>query len=385
VAGLAATAQNGVLIKGGVHLEALGKVGKVYFDKTGTLTEGHFKLLHLDVIGQKYSRQKVFEHLSLMEERASHPLAQALVNAGRAEAVMIPNSLFVKDHMFLPGEGIFGVINGRECYVGNERLFRRLGFLENLPESNKIAVREWEAIGGTIGFMSIGDDGIICAYCVADATRHESKKVLDEFRAMSIDVAMLTGDKRDTALAIGRPIGLDEKHIRSELLPKEKLEIVIAAKKEKAHDSCSLLAMILSRRSLVLMCGDGVNDAPSLAAADVGCAMGAGAALALETADVTLMDSNLTKLVYSIRMGRRVINKIKQNVVFSLVVKFLVLGFAVANRASLWAAIASDVGAMILVTCNGMSLLPARRKHLHDAKSMEEAPASLKDSNASSP
>jgi Zn2+/Cd2+-exporting ATPase len=361
VAGLAATAQNGVLIKGGAFLELLGRTQHVFLDKTGTLTVGQFKLLELDVVCDNMSRQKVLEYLSLMEERASHPLSQALVHGAKAEGVNIPDSLYVSDHTFLPGEGIVGVINGLQVYVGNERLFRRLGTFQRLPIAECQKIAEWDALGGTTGFMSIGDGGIVCAYCVADAARPEAEQAIATLRKAGIEVTMITGDKRDAALAIGKPLGLAEERIKSELLPEEKLAIILNAKKDAGAGGRSALKSLFARPSLVLMCGDGVNDAPSLATADVGVAMGEGAALAMETADVTLMDSNLSKLNYSIRMGRRVINKIKQNVVFSLGVKFLVLGFAMAGRASLWAAIASDVGAMILVTLNGMSLLPFRR------------------------
>jgi len=361
VAGLAATAQKGILIKGGAHLEALGNVSRVFFDKTGTLTEGQFKLLHLDTIGNAYDRKEVLQYLSLMEERASHPLAQALVNGAKAEGVKIPESLFVKDHTFLPGEGISGVINGLKIYAGNKRLFSRLGLLESLsPEKMKV-VNDWEESGGTTGFMSVGNEGIVCLYSVADAVRQASKNVIEEFRTMGIDVIMLTGDRRGAALAVGRQIGLTEEQVKSELLPEQKLAIVTAAQRDASSQPNPMLPRLIPKKNLVLMCGDGVNDAPSLAAADIGVAMGTGAALAMESADVTLMDSNISKLSYSIRMGSRVINKIKQNVAFSLIIKFLVLGLALAGKASLWGAIASDVGAMILVTLNGMSLLPSKR------------------------
>merc|ERR1719356_501172 len=136
---------------------------------------------------------------------------------------------------------------------------------------------------------------------------------------------MFTGDKRETALSIGSKIGMEEDEIKSELLPEEKLHLVSELKVETASYN-PLVALFFSKPRLVLMCGDGVNDAPSLAAADVGVAMGAGAALAMETADVTLMDSHLAKLSYSISMGKSVIRKIRQNVLFSIFVKLVVLG-----------------------------------------------------------
>jgi Zn2+/Cd2+-exporting ATPase len=359
VAGLAATAQNGILIKGGAHLEALGKVSTIFFDKTGTLTEGQFKLLHLNTDSATYDRVQILQYLSLMEERASHPLAQSLVNGARNEGVKIPETLFVQDHTFLPGEGVSGVINGKQVYVGNARLFSRLGLFQKLSEAHLKLVSDWEAIGGTTGFVSISDEGIVGSYCVADALHPEAKAVLDEFHSMGISVCMLTGDRRDAALSIGHSVGLNDEEIQSELLPEEKLWKITEAQTTLLRGRMAISC--LNSQQLVMMVGDGVNDAPSLAAANIGVAMGAGAALAMETADVTLMDSNLEKLSYSIRMGKRVINKIKQNVAFSLIVKFLVLGFALADRASLWAAIASDVGAMLLVTLNGMSLLPTKR------------------------
>merc|ERR1712238_436350 len=282
VAGLAATAQNGVLIKGGAHLEALGQLKHVCLDKTGTLTVGEFKLLDLDVFGKNSKREDVLQYLALMEERATHPLATSLVDGIKSEGITISKSLFVKDHTFLAGEGVMGTINNSKVYVGNERLFRRLGMFESIPQAQREKVESWEAIDGTIGFMSIENRGVVCAYCVADAPRPEAAQVLKELQGMNIKVHMLTGDKRQTALSIGKKIGLAEGSIESELLPEEKLNLVMKLKAE-VEDSNPLLALFFSKPRLVLMCGDGVNDAPSLVAANVGVAMGAGAALAMET------------------------------------------------------------------------------------------------------
>lgn len=255
VAGLAASAQRGILIKGGAHLEALGLVKTVCFDKTGTLTQGKFQLLHFDVLGRKKSKREALEFLALMEERASHPLAQALVEGAQNEGIKIPKGRFVRNHTFLAGEGVSGTIDGISVHVGNVRLFERLGLYQALLDSERRMVEEWETIG-TVGFMSVGNEGIVCAYCVADAIRPESALVLSKLKELGIDGMMLTGDKRETALSLGLSMGLTEKDIKSELLPEEKLSIVSDLKGGRSGGQ-SVLASFFSTRRLVMMVGDG--------------------------------------------------------------------------------------------------------------------------------
>jgi len=361
VAGLAATAQKGIIIKGGAHLEALGRVKRIAFDKTGTLTEGDFALLHLSNIEQRCTREKVLQYLALMESPSSHPLAAALVKAAKNEGISIPKHVSVLNHTILKGEGVKAIVDGLEVHVGNTRLFQRLGLYDSLPEKDKVTAEGWSMAAGTVGFISIEGIGIVGSYSVADAVRQESSSVIQKLHELKIEVDMLTGDGKDAALAIGNQVGLPPTNIHSELLPEDKLELVSKMKAEGSWQQ-SVLCWRQKKSSNVLMCGDGVNDAPALALADVGVAIGAGAALAMETSDVTLMDSNLNKLVYSIRMGKRVLRTILENVIFSLVVKAVVMGFTFAGHSSLWAAIGSDVGAMLIVTMNGMKLLPSKKK-----------------------
>lgn len=214
-------------------------------------------------------------------------------------------------------------------------------------------VDAWETSGGTTGFVAIEGDGIVGCYCVADKIRDEAKSVVRDLKEMGIAIVMLTGDQRPAAMKIGCQIGLGEDDVRSELLPEDKL-IAIGSLVEMTFGQQRWWE---SKRT-VMMCGDGVNDAPALALADVSVAMGEGAALAMETSDVTLMDSNLEKLVLSVCMGKKVLRTILENVTFALLVKAVVLWYTLDGRASLWAAIASDVGAMLVVTLNGMKLLP---------------------------
>jgi Zn2+/Cd2+-exporting ATPase len=374
VAGLATTAQKGILIKGGAYLESLGMVKHVCFDKTGTLTNGEFALLHLeewvnpsDGGGDgdnctKSRRTDVLQYLALMESRAAHPVAQAILTGTRNEGVSIPSDMKLQKHTIIAGEGIAGVINGLDVHVGNERLFERLGLLDKVPEQVLASVASWKQLGGTIGFMSIEGQGIVCAYCAADAVRPEAAMVVTKLKQRGIRVTMLTGDNEDAAQAIGKQLGLEgQDQIRSKLLPQDKLAFVEHLSEDTTHSGRSALFSLCAPSNVILFCGDGVNDAPAIAAANVGVAMGAGAALAMETADVTLLDSDLEKLFYSLDMGRRVIRKIWENIIFSISVKFLVLGFTLTGRTHLWAAIASDVGAMILVTLNSMMLMPVRR------------------------
>jgi len=321
-----------------------------------TLSQGIFALLHFDVVGQTRSRKEVFEYLALMEAPASHPLSDAIVKGAANEQIDIPK-VQLKNHTLLPGEGITANVAGKDVHVGNKKLFQRLSLYDALPEDVKVMTEEWAQSGGTTGFISIEGEGILGAYCVADKIRDEAKDAVKALQKMGIEIIMLTGDQRPAAIGIGGQIGLEEHDIKSELLPKDKLtEIGDAVKENATNKKC------WKAKRAVMMVGDGVNDAPALALADVSVAMGEGAALAMDTADVTLMDSNLNKLVYTVRMGRRVIRTIIENVLFSLIVKAVVMGFTFAGRASLWAAIATDVGAMLIVTVNGMKLLPTSRK-----------------------
>lgn len=354
VAGLAACAQKGIIVKGGQHLETLGKIQFIAFDKTGTLSEGVFQMLHFNEIGQSRDRKSVLAYLSLMEASASHPLADAIVKGAANEKAEVPTHLQVKDHTLLPGEGVVGIIDKKKVHVGNKRLFLRLGLHQKLSEEDKVTVDGWASSGGTIGFISIEGEGIVGSYCVADKIRDETKIVIQDLKEKGVDITMLTGDQRQAALGVAQQIGLDESDVRSDLLPEEKLTAI-----QEMVDACKSQRKC-RRLKKVMMVGDGVNDAPALAIADISVAMGEGSALALETADVTLMGSDLSKLLFIINMGPRVTRRIVENVVFSFVIKAIVVGFTFGGKASLWGAIVSDVGAMLLVTLNGLRLLPSK-------------------------
>ena len=263
VAGLAATAQRGVLIKGGAHLESLGLIGTICFDKTGTLTQGSFALIALNVVGDTFTREEVLEYLVLMEERANHPLAMAIVDGAKREGVSSPQNRKVSKHTFMAGEGLRGLIDGKEIYVGNSRLFERLGFLDDdMDEELENMIWNWEAMAGTVGFLSV-DGELVCVYCVADAIRDESLEVVDALHDMGIDVHMLTGDNAHAAKAVGQMVGLKEEGINSSLLPEEKLKFITDLKGNTTGRT--ILTNPMGKRELVVRSSKvGLKCAPSL-------------------------------------------------------------------------------------------------------------------------
>jgi Cd2+/Zn2+-exporting ATPase len=337
VSGLASAARHGVLVKGGLHLERTGDVRCVAFDKTGTLTRG--ELAVRDVVPLDGSgAAEVVRLAAAIEARSEHPIGRAIVrHADRQGIDAEPASAF----RALPGRGAEAHVDGRPVLLGNHRLFEERGLcadhlhgvldqLEALGRTTVMLAREGRAVG-VIG--------------VADDLRARGVEALGELRRHGVaQVVMLTGDSRITATAIARDVGIDEVH--AELLPEDKVRVVRSLRE---------------RYGTVAMIGDGVNDAPALAAADVGIAMGAaGSDAALETADVALMSDELTKVPYLLRLGSATLRTIKANIAFAIGVKAVFLAMAVAGQATLWMAVLADTGASLVVVANGLRLLRAR-------------------------
>jgi Zn2+/Cd2+-exporting ATPase len=336
VSALAGAARKGVLIKGGAYLEATSRVRVVAFDKTGTLTRGEVRVVDVAPL-DGMPAEEVLRTAAALESRSEHPIARAIVERTASAGIAVPAA--ARFHA-LPGLGAEGVVGGRPVVVGNHRLFEARGLctpeihraLERIADGERTAVLV--ADGGTAA-------GIIT---VADRPRTTARDAVELLRQHGVErVVMLTGDNDATARALGAELGLDE--VRSELLPPDKMTAI--ADLRRAYGP-------------VAMVGDGVNDAPALAAADVGIAMGvAGTDAALETADVALMADELLKLPYALRLSRATLRNIRTNVAISLVLKVGFVGLAVFGLATLWMAVVADTGASLIVIANGLRLLRA--------------------------
>jgi Cd2+/Zn2+-exporting ATPase len=332
VAALSAAARNGVLIKGGAFLERLAQVRTVAFDKTGTLTSGH--LIVTDVDGFEVSGADVLRWAASVEQRSEHPVARAIVeHATRADVRLLPVSGFTAH----PGMGADAVVAGSRVVIGNERMMRLFD----------IALSEAALAGAGPGArVFVAHTGrVVGAIRVADRPRAAARDALDLLRAQGVRrIVMLTGDRAESARPVAEALGLDAHH--AALLPEEKHARIRALRGD--HDT-------------VMMVGDGVNDAPALAAADIGVAMGAaGSDVALETADVALMSDELLKLPYALRLARATVRNVKTNVVVSLALKAAFLVMAVTGSATLWMAVLADTGASVIVVANALRLLRTR-------------------------
>lgn len=336
VSAIGNAARNGILIKGGAHLERLGAINAIAFDKTGTLTAGVPEVMEvIPLEGNELSG--VLAIAAAIESNSEHPLARAIVRKAQAEGIEFGRC--PSGFSSVTGSGAQAVMDEIAYHIGSPRWFRRdlnisLDFIQE-------RIHSLEQQGHTIMLLE-AKGKVLALFAVADQIRENSKQVIENLKSIGMKkVVMLTGDNKGTAQALAAKLGAIE--YRAELLPQDKV---------------SCLKEMMGEANGVAMVGDGVNDAPALAAATVGIAMGAaGTDTALETADVALMGDDLSKLPYAVRLSRKTLQIIKQNIVFSLMVKAVFLGLIFAGWSTLWMAVLADTGSSLIVIANGMRLL----------------------------
>lgn len=334
VSGLTAAAGSGILIKGGVYLEAMGRLRAMALDKTGTITYGHPQVQRIVPLND-YSVKEVLEIASTLEKHSDHPLARALLKKAEEESIV---SGEVEDLKIIKGAGAEGSILGQRFWIGSHRLMHEKG--QETEEIHRLAL-ELEDEGHSV--IALGNQTHICGLIsVADEPRKHIKETLIALRELGLKhTIMLTGDNRPTAQALAKISGIDA--FKAELMPEDKVKEIHRLCKEYKY---------------VAMVGDGVNDAPALAAATVGIAMGAiGTDAAFETADIVLMSDDLSMLPRLVRHSRHVLRVLQTNIAFSLGLKAIFLILAVTGLATLWMAIAADTGASLIVVFNALRLL----------------------------
>lgn len=333
VSGITRNARNGILIKGGVFLELLGKIDTLAFDKTGTLTKGE---PHVEQV-ITYEEELFLIVAASIEKSSSHPLAKAIMKYVEERGI---SSVDAVDIETLSGQGITACINGKQYYVGNEHSMKH--FL--IPDSVNHDIEQLKANGLTLVLVS-NEAHILGMFGIADEIREESKTVIAKLHQMGIrHTVMLTGDHARTAEKVANAVGVTAFY--GDLLPADK----VAKVKE------------LAERSKVAMIGDGLNDAPALASADLGIAMGKGTDSAIETADIVLMQDHLGKLPEAIAIAKKVNRIIAFNISFSLGLKLIALLLIIPGWLTLWIAILSDMGATIFVTLVSLTVLIQRKQ-----------------------
>ncbi|EHP2976339.1 cadmium-translocating P-type ATPase, partial [Listeria monocytogenes] len=323
VSAIGNAAKNGVLVKGGVYLEEIGHLRAIAFDKTGTLTKG--KPVVTDFIAT--SSETDINYLSIissLESLSQHPLASAILNEADKTNVDY-KSIQIEDFQSITGKGLTGIHQNIRYYIGSPKLFSASVIEETAV---KVQYRQFQEQGKTAMYFGT-DEQILGVIAVADEVRDSSAAVISELHKLSIEhTIMLTGDNTKTAESIGKQLGVTE--IKGDLMPQEKLDSIKALR---------------TTYNKVAMVGDGINDAPALAASTVGIAMGgAGTDTALETADVALMGDDLQKLPFIVRLSRQTLKVIKQNITFSLGIKLLALLLVIPGWLTLWIAIVADMG-----------------------------------------
>ena len=331
VSGLAAAARRGILIKGGIYLENARKLKAIAFDKTGTITEGKPKLVATETIDPGADATWVESVAAVLAGHSDHPVSRAIAQG------LKPSTLQVSDFKALAGRGVQAQIDGLSYALGNHRLIEERG---QCSSALKATLKGYEEAGRTVTLLASAS-GVLALYAVADTIKPSSREAVASLKALGITPVMLTGDNQATATAIAHEAGIDE--ARGNLLPEDKLQAIKA-----------LQAM----HGPTAMTGDGINDAPALAQADIGVAMGAaGTDTAMEAADVVVMNDDLRLIAETVVLSRDTHAVLWQNITLALGIKAVFLVLAVFGNASMWMAIFADMGASLLVVGNGLRLL----------------------------
>ncbi len=330
VSGLSAAARRGILIKGGTYLEDARLLKAVALDKTGTITEGKPKLVVRRVWGDA-DEASTMQRAAALAARSDHPVSKAIALGLAVEAIEVDS------FKALPGRGVEGLINGQRLILGNHRFIHELGFCGPELEA-ELAIHEQQ--GRSITLLA-DDKRVLALLAVADTIKETSKQAIIDLKALGVTAVMLTGDNAATAKAIAGLAGIDD--ARGDLLPEAKLEAI----KEMQQ-----------RYGATGMTGDGINDAPALAQADIGFAMGAaGTDTAMEAADVVIMNDNLLRVAETVSLSKRTHAILWQNISLALGIKSIFLVMAVFGTATMWMAVFADMGASLLVVGNGLRLL----------------------------
>ena len=395
VCSITAATRKGALIKGGVHLETLARLKVLAFDKTGTLTEGKFQVVDIECASGVHERGTL-RLAAALESKSSHPLAAAIVN----EFVGCVAEMVKSQRATLPevsrfelheGQGIAGVVDGHLVQIGNFEFLHRIGGNElNTYMENKYIT--WSNESKTVIFVCV-DGKLAMMIALADTIRSNSLAALDWLRRVRIQTAMITGDNSRTALAVKNKLGLDE--CIAEMKPEDKLSWIKERQDGTKETECEVLyddedslrhflpsqcarrryITVRSRdrkKSIVGMVGDGVNDGPALAAANIGIAMGAGGtALAVEAADVALMSNNLAKIPELVELGRYCRRIVAENISLAVVLKLAIVIAALAGKAALWMAVLADVLGLLFVILNGLRPLRWKTSEKDEAKNSD--------------
>ena len=331
VSAITSATRNGVIIKGSTYVEEMRNVKAVIFDKTGTLTEGKLKLSDIRVLDENYSEEDIVRIAASLESESSHPIAQAVVNYASDENIALDH---VEEFKNVPGKGILANINGEQYYAANEPLIEGSSFDISMDEVKSYAE------GKTVIFVGNAQN-LMAIITVSDKIRDNASEVITDLKGQGVQTIMLTGDNKLAAKSVASEIGID--YVYANLLPQDKL---------------NLLDTIRNKFGDVAMVGDGINDAPALARANIGIAMGAaGSDVAIETADVALMQDDISKLPYLFSLSRKTMGIIKQNITLAITIKLLCAVLAIVGIITLMMSVGvGDLGLTLLVILNSFRI-----------------------------